>query len=560
MDEADILIIGGGSAGCVLAARLSENPGLRVRLIEAGRDTPPGAIPDDIADVFPRAYANPAYFWPDLKAVGRAGSPARPFTQARILGGGSTVMGLWAVRGLPEDYDNWAANGAKGWSYEDVLPFFRKLERDLDIASPEHGGDGPVAIRRIPSAEWPGFNRALAKAASEHGLPLRPDLNARDIGGVFAMPTSTDGERRVSAASAYLSPEVRRRANLDIVTEAAAQVILFEGRRAVGAIVARPGGSVQTIKVRKVVVSAGAIHSPALLLKSGIGPANRLTELGVPVVADSPQVGANLQNHLFVHLGAVVRRGARQSPLQRIYAMAAARISSGFAGAPRGDLFATFIARTSGYATGNRLGIVGASLYAPFSRGRVSLDPARSDGPPAVDFNLLSDPRDAARLLHAAQLARSLLSDDDVRRVTHESFILPPNPPIRLLNRPGLSSLLLGWAIAATVGLGPAARKAALRTALKPGKLLADIRDEREFEELVLAGATPMFHPVGTCALGRVVDGEARVKGVENLRVVDASIMPTIPRGNTNIPTLMIAEKCAAHIGSSLGMQALSLA
>jgi 5-(hydroxymethyl)furfural/furfural oxidase len=165
MDEPDILIIGGGSAGCVLAARLSESPGIRVRLIEAGRDTPPGAIPDDIADLFPRAYANPAYFWPDLKAVGRTGSGARPFTQARILGGGSTVMGLWAVRGLPEDYDHWAANGAKGWSYEDVLPFFRKLERDLDIASPEHGADGPVAIRRIPSAEWPGFNRALAAAA-----------------------------------------------------------------------------------------------------------------------------------------------------------------------------------------------------------------------------------------------------------------------------------------------------------------------------------------------------------------------------------------------------------
>jgi 5-(hydroxymethyl)furfural/furfural oxidase len=309
-----------------------------------------------------------------------------------------------------------------------------------------------------------------------------------------------------------------------------------------------------------VIVSAGAIHSPALLLKSGVGAAARLAECGVPVVADAPQVGGNLQNHLFVHLGAVVRRRARQSPAQRIYAMAAARISSGLVDAPQGDLLLTFIARTSGYATGNRLGMVGASLYAPFSRGSVGLDSANPNGPPAVDFNLLSDPRDAARLVHAARFVRALLSDAGVRAATHEAFILPPNPPIRLLNRPGLSSAVLGWAIAATVGFGPIARKAALRTTLKPGKLLADIRDEREFEELVLAGATPMFHPAGTCAMGVVVDGEARVKGVENLRVVDASIMPTIPRGNTNIPTLMLAERCAAHIAKSVDRRTLSRA
>jgi 5-(hydroxymethyl)furfural/furfural oxidase len=242
----------------------------------------------------------------------------------------------------------------------------------------------------------------------------------------------------------------------------------------------------------------------------------------------------------------VVRPEARQSPRLRNYAIAGARLSSGVAGAPPGDLFVSFIARTSGYATGNRLGMVGPSLYAPFSRGRVSLgDP---NGPPAVDFNLLSDPRDAERLIHASRFARALLADAEVRNATYEAFVLPPNPPIRLLNSPGLSSWLLNQAIAGVVGLGRMPRKAALRAVLKPGKLLADIRDQDEFAELALAGATPMFHPAGTCAMGKVVDSQARVIGVENLRVVDASIMPIIPRGNTNIPTIMLAERCADQI------------
>jgi 5-(hydroxymethyl)furfural/furfural oxidase len=218
---------------------------------------------------------------------------------------------------------------------------------------------------------------------------------------------------------------------------------------------------------------------------------------------------------------------------------------------PPGDILISFIARTSGYPTGNRLGMVGPSIYAPFSRGSVTLDPANPRGEPAVDFNLLSDPRDSARLAQAARFARELLGDPSVRAVTYESFVLPPNPPIRLLNQPGMKSSLLNQGIAALVGLGATARRAALRKILAPGKLMIDIRDDNEFEELALAGATPMFHPTSTCAIGAVVDPEARVYGVEGLRVVDASIMPIIPRANTNIPTIMVAEKCAAAIKAS---------
>jgi 5-(hydroxymethyl)furfural/furfural oxidase len=192
--------------------------------------------------------------------------------------------------------------------------------------------------------------------------------------------------------------------------------------------------------------------------------------------------------------------------------------------------------------------MVGPSLYAPHSRGSVRLDPGNPEGAPLVDFNLLADSRDAERLLHCARFARALLQDARVRALTSEAFVLPPNPPVRLLNRPGLSSAALNHAIAAMVALPGPARRAALRRVIEPGKLLVDIADETEFSELALAGATPMFHPACTCAMGRVVDPQARVVGVENLRVVDASIMPTIPRGNTNLPTLMLAEKCAAEM------------
>ncbi len=548
MEEADTLIAGGGSAGSVLASRLSEDPGRKVILVEAGMDCPPDAVPEDISDVFPRAYANPAYFWPDLKAVARAGSSPRPYTQARMLGGGSQVMGMWAVRGLAEDYDNWREAGAIGWAWDDVLPVFKRLERDLDIASLEHGNEGRITIQRVPPANWPGFNKALAEAAQKRQLRLLPDLNSSEIDGVFSLPLTIEENARLSTARAYLTPEVRRRPNLQILTRCEVAAVAFEGRRAVGVRIRREDGSTALLRAHQVIVSAGGIHSPALLMRSGIGEAAALARSGIPLVHDLPAVGRNLQNHLFTHLGAVIRPQVRQSPSLRIYAMAGARLSSGTG--PAGDIFVSFISRTSSDPTGNRLGMVGPSLYAPFSRGSVTLDPANPHGEPLVDFNLLSDPRDAARLADAARFARDLLMDESVRAATFESFVLPPNPPIRLLNRPGPSAAMLNKAIAALVGLGGPVRRAALRRILAPGKLLTDIRDEREFEALALAGATPMFHPTSTCGIGAVVDPAARVYGVDNLRVVDASIMPTIPRANTNIPTIMLAEKCAAAISA----------
>jgi choline dehydrogenase-like flavoprotein len=542
--DADFLIIGGGTAGCVLASRLSEDSSLRIVLVEAGADTPPGRVPPDIADVFPRAYANSAYFWPELCAVARAGSAPKPYSQARILGGGSSIMGLWSLRGLPADYDGWAAAGATGWAFADVLPFFRKLERDVDVVSSEHGTadhDCPPAARGLAA-----FQQSARRRRGRH-RPSRPagrefDRRRRHLRHTdrYARRDQGFGASRLPDRGRPSPPEPhhRDRGHCDPLRRT-------EGRRRHPS----KGRRKRRHLAREHGRGFGGGHPLPRPFDALRHRSRRpLKAAGIAVLHEQDQVGRNLQNHLFLHLGAVIRPGMRQSPALRTYAIGGARLSSGQEGAPEGDLFVSFIARTSGYANGNRLGMVGPSLYAPYSRGSVRLDPRNPKGEPLVDFNLLADPRDAKRLLHAARFSRGLLEDARVRAATFEAFVLPPNPPIRLLNQPGLSSAALGHAITAMVALPRPVRRAALRRVLAPGKLLADISGEAEFSDLALAGATPMFHPACTCAIGAVVDTQARVIGVENLRVVDASIMPTIPRGNTNIPTLMLAEKCAAQI------------
>jgi 5-(hydroxymethyl)furfural/furfural oxidase len=547
MEKPDILIIGGGTAGCVLAARLSENPSSNVLLVEAGPDMPPDKLPPDVADVFPRAYANPAYFWPQLKAR-TLSSEAKPYSQARLLGGGSSVMGLWALRGVADDYDGWAAHGAAGWAYADVEPFFRKLEREVDGSDGE--SNAPVPILRVPRDSWPPFDRALAEAAARQGVPLLPRFEA-GVDGVSAVPITSEGTTRACGANVYLPAEVRRRPNLAIFTDTEVRQLVFRDRQVAGAEILRRGGRPTRIEAARVIVTAGAIHSPALLLRAGIGPAVDLGPLGIPVLADLP-VGQNLQNHVFAHLGAVIRPGARQDVGQRFYCMVGARLSSGQVNAPAGDLFVSFIARTSGRAHGNRIGMIGPSLYAPYSRGTVRLRGRQPHHPLDVDFRLLSDPLDRERLLVAARFARELLADEAVRGTVLETFVLPANPPIRALNAPGFSAAILNTLFAAVIDAGGPLRRHALELGIGRGRLLSNFRSGAQFDECVLASATSMFHPVGTCAIGTVVDPKLRVRGVQGLYVADASVMPVIPRANTNIPTLMVAEKAATHIAQDL--------
>src|SRR5262249_19550139 len=291
MEHSDILVVGAGSAGAAMAARLSEEPTLRVTLVEAGSDTVPGEVPDDIKDIFPRSFLNSDYFWPNLTASLTDGETARPFPQARVVGGGSSVMGMIALRGLPSDYDGWEARGARNWGWRDVLPYFRAMTCDLDRSGPERNTSGPNIIHRLPREKWPLYMRRIEAGVGNRRMKWPSDF--------FATPLSQDRER-ASSARCYLTPEVRCRPNLKIMTSTSVRNLRIENGRVCGVVAKRDGETV-ILSASEVVVCAGAVHSAALLLRSGIGPVAELKALGIESVSDRPGVGKNYQNHSLLH-------------------------------------------------------------------------------------------------------------------------------------------------------------------------------------------------------------------------------------------------------------------
>jgi len=558
--DIEFLIVGGGSAGCVLASRLSEDAATRVLLCEAGRDITPTDIPDVLASAYPgRTYFQAEWLWGSLMASrGDSGTnqPTEPwfYEQARLLGGGSSINGICANRGSPYDYDEWASIGAHGWAWSDVLPYFKKLESDADYGEPLHGKSGPLPIQRHRRADWTGYTRTMAEIFGDMGYVMQDDQNGPWADGVFPTTFNVDSDnRRGSAALKFLSPEVRRRPNLTVLTDCPLDRLEVHGGRVVAAHFTR-GGETFSVGARQVIVSAGALQSPVVLMRSGIGPAAHLAEHGVAVAVDRPGVGENLQEHPNIGVSGYLVTSARMKTRENHHLQALLRYSSNIDGIPPGDMHVAIAARGGWHAVGQRIGTLGFWVNKSYSKGRVRLS-SRPDRRSDIDFRMLSDARDMARLKQAFRIGVRAMNAAKAKGVVLDVFPSGYSPRMRELQRPGTRNAVITAMAAPLMDLNIGARQKLMKFAVGT-QTDADVlaADDALLEAHLRRRVNGTWHPCGTCRMGdasdrmAVTDAAARVIGVEGLRVCDASLMPTVPCANLNIPVLMIAEKTAAAI------------
>jgi choline dehydrogenase len=520
----DYIIVGAGSAGCVLANRLSEDPGVKVLLLEAGPSDwhPFIHMPAGLAKLVGKKGVN----W-DYTTAPEPGLDGRLlwWPRGKVLGGSSSINAMCYIRGHARDYDEWAALGAEGWHWDNVLPYFKRSEGNERGPSEFHGGDGPLGVSDPRHRNV--LSEAFLQAAGQAGYAANDDFNGARQDGFGWYQTTTRNGARCSSAQAYLKP-VRQRPNLKVITRATANRITFEGSRATGVVYAVAGkGAFCEGAAREVILCGGALNSPQLLMLSGVGPAAHLRQHGIDVVQDLPGVGGNLQDHLDVCTLQRCTQGLGYDNLSDVavalqyylfksgpgtsnIAETGGFLRSSLAMDERPDIQFHFVPAQLDDHGRNRLPGDGYTLHAcglhPRSRGRLYLASASAADKVRIEAGYLSDPEgyDLKVMLEALRLSREILAQ-------------PAFAPFR-------------------------------GEELFPGEKL---QSPEELADFIRRRAESIYHPVGTCRMGAaddvdaVVDPQLRVRGLSGLRVVDASVMPRLVGGNTNAPTMMIAERAA---------------
>nr|WMD00102.1 GMC family oxidoreductase N-terminal domain-containing protein [Aminobacter niigataensis] len=560
----DVVIVGAGSAGCAIANRLSADGRIRVCLVEAGRDFPPGDEPTDILDSYAgNAYVNADYRWKNIVVGLNGARPGtarkRTYEQGCLVGGTSSINGQVAVRGASADYDSWAALGAKGWGWADVEPYFIRLEKDLDFHGDRHGDAGAIPIRRIPRAKWDPLSSATAEALSAQGFGNIDDLNGPYVEGYGSLPISNANSRRVSAAIGYLGRSVRDRSNLTILSQTQVERIQIDQGIATGIVIAGADGRANVINGRHIVVSAGVMNSPKLLMLSGIGDPAELAAQSLGVNAALTGVGRNLQDHPAISFSAYLPSRARFNPTVRRHSYINFRYSSGIPDCPDVDMVMNPVSRSAWHPLGSRLATFQFFVGKPFSRGQVKLaSPCFADAA-EIDMNFLSDRRDCLRLMDAMKRGARLVKAEDIRRVAFDAFPSSYTPAVQKIGAKTFANRLATVAGAMLMDSPSVVRRAFIKSAITRGLTLDGlVADERELEDYVRDNVSVGWHACGTCRMGApddpqaVVDPSGNVRDVQRLWVGDASIMPEIPRANINISTIMIGEKISDHIRAAI--------